>query len=205
MNQEKKTNITVLLQAGRLPLDIMAAARLLAEKHSLGVYLTTLQNLRLTDVPTSAEDEIKAQLLALGAELKAPGKFPIPPVCVGLEHCSFALIDTEDFSRRILDRFAGRSHTKGKIKIAVAACTMCCSGVKTSDIGIMATRNGYEVFVGGKGGANPRVGRRISRRATESEVMDILVDLIEYHDRKTEHKQRIHKLLEDPEFPFQEV
>ena len=205
MREEKKTSITVLLQAGRLPLEIMAAARGLAEQYNLVVYLTTLQNLRLTGVPESAAEEIKAQLAAFGADFKAPGKFPIPRVCVGMGHCSFGLIDTEAFSRTILDRFAGRSHTKPKIKLAVAACTMCCSGAKTSDIGIVATRNGYEIYAGGKGGANPRVGRRILRKASESEVMAILATLIDFHDQKTEHKQRFHKLLDDPDFPFPEV
>lgn len=199
------TSITILLQAGRLPQVLLAAVHMLAEKHKLGVYLTTLQNLRLTNVPEAAEEEVKAVLSAVGAEFKAPGKFPIPRVCVGLGHCAAGLIDTESFSGKILSHFAARSHTKGKIKIALAGCPMCCSGVKTSDIGIMATRSGYEVFVGGKGGANPRVGRRIARQITEAEVMDILACLIEFHDRKTEKKQRLHKLLDDPEFPFPEI
>jgi len=205
MSEVKKTSITLLLQAGRLPLEIMAKARELAERYDLGVYLTTLQNLRLTGVPETAAEEIKAQLAVLGADFKAPGKFPIPRVCVGMGHCSLGLIDTEAFSRTILARFAGRSHTKAKIKLAVAACTMCCSGTKTSDIGIIATRTGYEIYAGGKGGANPKVGRRIVRQATEPEVMDILAILIDFHDQKTEHKQRFHKLLDDPEFPFPEV
>lgn len=205
MSEDKKTSITILLPAGRLPLEIMAAARELAERFGLGVYLTTLQNLRLTGVPETAVVEIKAQLAALGADFKAPGKFPLPRVCVGRDHCNLGLIDTEAFSRTILDRFAGRSHTKAKIKIAVAACTMCCSGTKTSDIGIIATRNGYEIYAGGKGGANPRVGRRIIRQATESEVLAVLAVLIDFHDRKTEQKQRFAKLLDDPEFPFPEV
>ena len=64
-------------------------------------------------------------------------------------HCNLGIIDTELFSKTILDRFASRQHTKAKFKIDVAACTMCCSGVKTSDIGIMNTREGYEVFAAG--------------------------------------------------------
>jgi NAD(P)H-nitrite reductase large subunit len=124
---------------------------------------------------------------------------------VGLGHCDSALIDTEALTRKILARFAGRSHIKGKLKMAIAACPMCCSGIKNCDIGIMAIRNGFEVFVGGKGGAKPLVGRRIARRATEAEVMEILTVLIEFHDRKTDHKQRLHRLLDDPEFPLPEV
>lgn len=205
MSEVKKTSVTVLLQAGRLSLDIMAAVKILAEKHGMGVYLTTMQNLRLTGVPDSALDEVTSQLAALGAEFKGPGKFPIPRVCVGMGHCNLGIIDTEIFSTTILDRFAGRQHTKAKFKIAVAACTMCCSGVKTSDIGIMATRDGYEVFVGGKGGPYPKLGRRIARKAMESGVLEIIATLVEFHDRKTEKKQRFHKLLDDPEFPYTEV
>ncbi|KJR98451.1 MAG: nitrite reductase [Desulfobulbaceae bacterium BRH_c16a] len=205
MNDEKKTNITVLLQAGRLPLDIMAEARTLAEKHDLGIYLTTMQNLRLTGVPEKVLEEVKSSLAALGADFKGPGKFPIPRVCVGMGHCNLGIIDTEAFSTTIVEKFGERKHTKAKFKIAVAGCTMCCPGVKTSDIGIMATRNGYEVFVGGKGGPYPKIGRRIAKKVTESEVMDIMAVLVEFHDRKTEKKQRFHKLLDDPEFPFKEI
>jgi dissimilatory sulfite reductase (desulfoviridin) alpha/beta subunit len=205
MNEVKKSSVTVLLQAGRLPLDIMAAAKILAEKYGMGIYLTTMQNLRLTGVPESALEEVKSELADLGAEFKGPGKFPIPRVCVGMGHCNLGIIDTELFSKTILDRFASRQHTKAKFKIAIAACTMCCSGVKTSDIGIMTTREGYEVFAGGKGGPYPKLGRRIARKATESEVMEVIDTLVAFHDRKTEKKQRFHKLLDDPEFPYPEV
>jgi hypothetical protein len=37
-------NITIMLPAGRLPLDVMVKAYELAEKYKLGVYLSTAQN-----------------------------------------------------------------------------------------------------------------------------------------------------------------
>lgn len=205
MTEEKKVNITVLLPAGRLPLDIMEEAHRLGEKFSLRIYLTNVQNLRLTDVPESVAQEVKDTLAACGAEFKGPGKFPIPKVCVGMENCNLGIIDTEALSKKILDKFAGREKTKAKFKIAVAGCTMCCSGTKTTDIGIIATRDGFELFVGGKGGPFPKIGRRVERKATEERVIEIVETLVEFHDRKTEKKQRMYKLLNDPEFPFQEI
>lgn len=202
MSEEKKVSITVLLPAGRLPLDVMQAAHQLAGKYNLRIYLSTLQNLRLTDVPERAVEVVRTTLASLGADFKGPGKFPIPRVCVGKGHCILGVIDTEVFSKKILDEFADREHTKAKIKIAVAGCTMCCSGVKTSDIGIMATREGYEIYAGGKGGPFPQTGKRIARRADEEQVMGIVGALVDFHNRKTEKKQRMHKLLADPEFPF---
>ena len=205
MGEMKKVSITVLLPAGILPLELMAAAHRLASRYSLRVYLSTAQNLRLIDVPEDVAEGVKAELTQLGAQLKGPGKFPIPRVCVGEGHCNLGLIDTEKLSRKILARFSSRSHTKAKLKIAIAACTLCCSGVKTSDIGIMATREGFEVFAGGKGGPYPQVGRRIARKVDDDRVVELIGELIEFHDRKTEKKQRMYKLLDDTEFPFPEV
>ena len=169
------------------------------------MYLTLAQNLRLTDVPEKVAQEVKDTLAACGAEFKGPGKFPIPRVCVGMDHCNLGIIDTEALSRKILDKFAGREKTKAKFKIAIGACTIGCSGVKTTDIGIIATRDGFELFAGGKGGPFPKIGRRVERKASEERVMEMIETLVEFHDRKTEKKQRMYKLLDDPEFPFQEI
>jgi len=202
---EEKVSITILLPGGRLPLDIMGTALGLAKKYKLGVYLSTLQNLRLLDVPESLLEEIKKPLADLGAEFKAPGRFPIPRVCVGRDYCKLGLIDTEALSRKILAHFAGREKTKAKLKIAIAACAMGCPGIGTSDIGIVATRNGYDIFAGGKGGTYPKISRRIRRDVNKDEVMKTLDALIEFHDRKTATKQRMFKLLDDPDFPFSET
>lgn len=205
MPNEKKVSATILLPGGRLPLDIMETALIVAKQYNLGIYLSTLQNLRLIDVPESLLDDIKRPFANLGAEFKAPGKFPIPRVCVGRDHCKLGLIDTEALSRKILAHFAGRQKTKGKLKIAIAACSIGCSGVGTSDIGIVATRKGYDIFAGGKGGTFPKAGRRIRRDVNEDEVVKTIDTLIEFHDRKTAIKQRMYKLLDDPDFPFPET
>jgi sulfite reductase beta subunit-like hemoprotein len=199
---EEKVSITILLPGGRLPVDIMETALGLARKYNLGLYLSTLQNLRLLDVPLSLLAEIKRPLADLGAEFKAHGRFPIPRVCVGKDYCKLGLIDTEALSKKILAHFAGRQTTKAKLKIAIAACAMGCPGIGTSDIGIVATRKGYDIFAGGKGGTYPKISRRIRQDVSEDQVIETLQILIDFHDRKTVTKQRLYKLLDDPEFPF---
>jgi sulfite reductase beta subunit-like hemoprotein len=201
---EEKVSITVLLPAGRLPLDLMQKAHDLAARYGLDIYLSTLQNLRLLNVPQSAAAEIKESLAALGADFKAPGKFPIPRVCVGNPHCNLGLIDTSELSGKILARFAGREKTKAKLKIAISACILSCSGTRTSDIGIVAGRNGYDIYAGGKGGPAPRIGRRIRKEVSEEEMLATVETLIAFHDSKTGSKQRMIKLLDDADFPFAE-
>ena len=195
-------DITVLLPAGRMPLGLMAKAHEVAEKFGLGVYLSTAQNLRLLDVPEESVDEVKKELAAVGANFKGPGKFPLPRVCIGESHCKLGVIDTEKVSGRILERFKNKAKTKPKFKIAVSGCVLCCSSPKTTDIGVVASKVGFDLFVGGKGGPSPKIGRRILHKAEEDSVLEAIEKIVAFHDLHTNQKQRIRKLIDHSEFPY---
>ncbi|MFZ5775394.1 MAG: nitrite reductase [Thermodesulfobacteriota bacterium] len=204
-NQPTTSRLTILLPAGRLPLDIMAKASELANQYGLEVYLSTAQNLRLMGIQEADLPAIRDALAALGAQFKGPGRFPIPRVCIGKRDCTMGIGDPEGMSALILARFGSRAKTKQKFKIAISGCTLACSGVLTTDIGLMATRNGYDIYVGGKGGPNPKVGRRIMRGATEEQALEVIQALVDFHDRHTETKQRMIKLIDHPDFPYREA
>ncbi len=194
-----------MFPGGRLRPEAMRDIQKIAEDFSLGIYLTTAQNLRLTDIPEEHLAAVKQHLLDLGLQLKAPGKFPLPRVCVGMNHCNLGVADTLAMSETITAAFANRGKVKGKFKIAIAGCNMCCSGPKTTDMGIVATREGYEFFVGGKGGPYPKIGKRIGRNLSTDEVLEVMGRLVEYHDEKTVKKQRFAKLMDLEDFPYPEV
>ena len=196
------TRLTILLPAGRLPLALMAKAQELAQKHHLEIYLSTMQNLRLMGIREEELPAIRGELAALGAQFKGPGKFPIPRVCIGVRDCTMGIGDPERISALILEKFKEREKTKQKFKIAISGCTLGCSGVLLTDIGIMATRKGYDLYVGGKGGPSPKVGRRVLRDLDEQGVVAAVAELVEFHDAHTETKQRMVKLLDHPDFPY---
>ena len=203
-DQGQTKSLTVLLPAGRLPRPILARVQELAQHYEFDLYLSTVQNLRLINIKAADLEEIKTRLAEVGADFKGPGKFPLPKVCVGKPHCTTGIADTEELSRRILARFGQRTGVKPKFKIAVAGCPLSCSGALLADIGIIATRKGYDIYAGGKAGPNPKLGRRIVREAGEEQVLEVIGRLVDFHDAKTGKKQRLRKLLDDPEFPFQE-
>ena len=198
-------SVTVLLPAGRLPLDILDKIQQFAGQYGLELYCSTAQNIRLLEVPGSKVQEIKDALIPLGADFKGPGKFPLPRVCVGKPHCNFGLIDIEALNDAILDRYGPRQNVKGKFKISLSACPLGCSGAKITDIAVVATKKGLELFAGGHGGPYPKLGRRYLRGATQEEILDAIGVLVDFHDLKTLKKQRMYKLLDDPEFPLTEV
>lgn len=204
-NTITSTRLTILLPAGRLPLAIMDKANELAKKYQLEIYLSTMQNLRLMGIREEDLPAIRAELAALGAQFKGPGKFPIPRVCIGVRDCTMGIGDPERISALILEKFKGREKTKQKFKIAISGCTLGCPGVLTTDIGIMATRKGFDLYVGGKGGPSPKIGRRVLRDLDEQGVVAAVVKLVEFHDAHTETKQRMIKLVDHPEFPYKEA
>ncbi|MDH5299357.1 MAG: nitrite reductase [Desulfobulbaceae bacterium] len=200
LQQEK--SLTILLPAGRLPLPVTAKVHELATRYGLRLYLSALQNLRLLGVKEDDMEAIKAELAPLGVSFKGPGKFPLPKVCIGKPSCNMGIVDPADLSARILERFGSRTNVKPKFKIAISGCILSCGGALLADIGVVATRNGYDLYFGGKGGPYPKVGRRILRDGSEEEVLAAIGKLVDFHDAKTAKKQRMVKLLEDPEFPF---
>jgi sulfite reductase beta subunit-like hemoprotein len=197
------TDITILLPAGRLDLDLLRKVEELARVDDLELYLTIQQNLRLLKVPQNRKEAILTELREFGVSFKAPGIFPIPRICVGKPHCKLGLINTQSLSRKILDRSGDMKPIKPKLKIGISACSLSCSGSRTSDIGVVAKKSGYDVYAGGKGGPNPVAGTRVGQSLTEEEVLAAVDELVTFHDRNTKKAQRMHKLLKHPEFPFQ--
>lgn len=194
-------HITILAPGGLLDLGQVEAISLVARKYNLTSYLTTAQNLRLLGASEENLEEIKGALTGLGLTVKVPGKFPKPRVCVGVPYCNLGLVDTFALSDKIWRRFGDRVGVKPKYKIAISGCPASCAGSMLMDIGIIATRGGFDVYAGGKGGPLPKVGKRIARGLTEQEVVDLVGELADYHAGKTENKQRMAKLVDEPDFP----
>ncbi|PIE59734.1 MAG: nitrite reductase [Desulfobulbus propionicus] len=204
---EPMSTVSLVLRnpAGRVPLDVMKAVCQVVEEYNLEIYLTTQQNLRLNNVPEYAVETIKSRIAPYGITFKAKGLFPLPRVCVGAPHCKMAKIDPASLSEKIMNHFAGRIGIKEKLKIAIGACTLGCSGTRSTDIAIEATGSGLNVYAGGKDGVAPRAGIRIKKGISETEAIEVIETLVDFHQQKTNKKQRLYRLLNDPDFPYQKV
>lgn len=205
VNTTIKKSLTILIPEGVVSAQILQTVTELVRQYQLGLYLSTVQNLRLLDIRDEDEPKIRQALAAVGAELKGPGKFPLPKICVGSNYCNLGLIDSMALSRKILAQFKDRGPVKPKFKIAISACPASCSDAQLADIGIKATRAGLDVYAGGKGGPFPKVGRRIAKGVDDEAVLSIIARLVDFHTAKTEKKQRFAKLMEEADFPYPEV
>ncbi|MGL1930997.1 MAG: nitrite reductase [Desulfotalea sp.] len=205
MKNQEFVHTTVIFPAGRLPLETVNKIMEIAEENQLELFFTTAQNLRLLNIPIEKSDDIKTQLLDLGVKLKKKGMFPGARVCVGAPHCNLAIGQPADLAKKISDKFSTREHTKPKFKIAISACSLGCSTPRTTDIGIISTNKGYDVYLGGKAGIKPQVGVRMIKGVSEEELLTAIDTLVEYHDKNTEKKNRFAQLIKNDDFPFSEV
>lgn len=194
-------SLTILAQGGRMNHDLLGAVHSVCRRLGLTAYCTTAQNLRLLGVPEDAMEQVKRELADHGAVFKKPGMFPKPRVCVGRPFCKLALVDPCDLSEKICAGHDPATAVKPKIKIAIAACPASCSGPLTTDIGVVAVANGFRIYAGGKDGTVPRSGRLVGKNLGEDEMVQAVHTLFSFHQQRTTSKQRMSKLLDDPEFP----
>lgn len=205
MSSTENVHITVILPAGRLPLDIMSKAQEIAAEHDLEVFITTAQNIRLLSVPAEKVDGIKDALSELGARFKVKGTFPKPRICMGAPYCKAAPKNTKELSDAILAKFGSREITKPKYKIAIAGCKIGCSNPRTTDFGIIGTKDGYDLYLGGKGGPKPAIGVCVKKGLDQEQLLEVMSTLVDYHHENTDKKSRIAQLMENDDFPFKAI
>jgi NAD(P)H-dependent nitrite reductase large subunit/NAD(P)H-dependent nitrite reductase small subunit len=75
--------------------------------------------------------------------------------CVGTTWCRYGVQDAVGCAIRIEERYKG-IRAPHKIKMAVSGCVRECAEAQGKDVGLVATENGYNLYVCGNGGAKPR-------------------------------------------------
>ncbi len=75
--------------------------------------------------------------------------------CVGTTWCRYGVQDSVGFAVRLENRYKG-VRAPHKIKSAVSGCVRECAEAQGKDFGLVATEHGYNLYVGGNGGARPR-------------------------------------------------
>jgi nitrite reductase (NADH) large subunit len=75
--------------------------------------------------------------------------------CVGSTWCRYGVQDSVSLAIELELRYRG-IRSPHKIKAAVSGCARECAEAQSKDIGVIATENGWNLYVGGNGGFRPR-------------------------------------------------
>jgi ferredoxin-nitrite reductase len=126
-------------------------------------------NLLISAVPDADHAAAAAAIAALGLATTASTIRGALVACTGKSGCKFALGNTKRHALELADHLEARVALDQPVTIHLTGCPHSCAQHLVADIGLLATKvaigddlaEGYDICVGGAGGAEPRIGREI--------------------------------------------
>jgi len=152
------------------------------------IYLTKEQNAELHWIREEASAQVTEPLAEVGLLPKGAGGLVDVQVCAGTEWCIWGVGDSRGLATAIEDDLAdvvSANPGAEPLRVHVSGCHHGCAQHQIADVGLVATSvkegdqkiEGFEVFGGGRLGADPAAGRRLGRvplDKTSGAVTDLL-------------------------------
>lgn len=116
--------------------------------------------------------------------------------CVGTTWCRFGIGDSVGMAVRLEERYKS-IRAPHKIKGGVSGCVRECAEAQNKDFGLIATEKGFNVFVGGNGGAKPRHSELLAKDVPPDDVIPILDRYLSFYIRTADKLQRTARWVEN--------
>jgi nitrite reductase (NADH) large subunit len=158
-NMQKNGTYSVVprIPGGEITPKMLIVLGEIGQKYQLYTKITGGQRIDLFGAALDELPLIWEELIAAGFETgHAYGKsLRTVKSCVGSTWCRFGVQDSVGMAIEIENRYKGL-RAPHKIKMAVSGCTRECAEAQSKDIGVIATENGWNLYVCGNGGMKPR-------------------------------------------------
>ena len=115
--------------------------------------------------------------------------------CVGTTWCRFGIGDSVGMAVRLEERYKS-IRSPHKMKGGVSGCVRECAEAQNKDFGLIATEKGFNVFVGGNGGAKPRHSELLAKDVPPDDVVPILDRYLMFYIRTADKLQRTARWVE---------
>ncbi|KAI9650104.1 hypothetical protein NHQ30_000117 [Ciborinia camelliae] len=115
--------------------------------------------------------------------------------CVGTTWCRYGIGDSVGMAVRLEERYKS-IRSPHKIKGGVSGCVRECAEAQSKDFGLIATEKGFNIFVGGNGGATPRHSELLAKDVPPASVIPILDRYLIFYIRTADKLQRTARWLE---------
>ena len=111
-------------------------------------------------------------------------------ICPGTTFCKRGLQDSVAVGSKLDELYHGRN-LPNKLKIGVSGCPHSCADSAFKDIGLIGGGKGWMIYVGGKGGAKPRIADRIALSVSEEKIYDLVEKIIQVYNENATSKERL--------------
>jgi nitrite reductase (NADH) large subunit len=118
--------------------------------------------------------------------------------CVGSTWCRYGVQDSVGMAIAIENRYKGL-RSPHKLKFAVSGCTRECAEAQSKDIGVIATENGWNLYVCGNGGMRPRHADLFATDLDDETLIKYIDRVLMFYIRTADRLQRTSVWLENLE------
>ena len=118
--------------------------------------------------------------------------------CVGSTWCRFGVQDSVGLAIDLELRYRGL-RSPHKIKLGVSGCARECAEARGKDVGVIATDNGWNVYVGGNGGFTPRHAQLLAEDLDTETLVRTIDRFLMYYVRTADRLQRTAPWIEEHE------
>ncbi|OBB27133.1 nitrite reductase large subunit [Mycolicibacterium peregrinum] len=115
--------------------------------------------------------------------------------CVGSTWCRYGQQDSVNMAVEIEKRYRGL-RAPHKIKMAVSGCARECAEAQSKDVGIIATEQGWNLYVCGNGGMSPRHAQLLAGDLDDETLVRYIDRFLMFYIRTADRLQRTAPWLE---------
>ena len=182
---------------GEISPEKLIAIGTVAKKYGLYTKITGGQRIDMFGAKKQDLLEIWTELVAAGLESGHAYAKSLRTVksCVGTTWCRFGIGDSVGMAIRLEERYKS-IRSPHKMKGGVSGCVRECAEAQNKDFGLIATEKGYNIFVGGNGGATPRHSEILARDVPPDDVIPILDRYLMFYIRTADRLQRTARWIE---------
>lgn len=192
-NMQKNGTYSVVprIPGGEVTPDGLIAIGAVAKKYDLYTKITGGQRIDLFGAQLHELPDIWSELIAAGFETgHAYGKsLRTVKSCVGSNWCRYGVQDSVGMALTLEDRYKGL-RSPHKIKFAVSGCTRECAEAQSKDVGVIATENGWNLYVSGNGGMRPRHAELFATDLDDATLIRYIDRFLMFYVRTADRLQR---------------
>ncbi|WP_341360510.1 nitrite reductase large subunit NirB [Georgenia sp. M64] len=116
--------------------------------------------------------------------------------CVGSTWCRFGVQDSVAMAIRLELRYRGL-RSPHKLKMGVSGCARECAEARGKDVGVIATADGWNLYVGGNGGATPAHAQLLAKDLDDETLIRYIDRYLMYYVRTADRLQRTARWMEE--------
>jgi nitrite reductase (NADH) large subunit len=109
--------------------------------------------------------------------------------CVGTSWCRYGVQDSTSLAIQLELRYRGL-RAPHKIKSAVSGCSRECAEAQSKDVGVIATEQGWNLYVCGNGGMRPRHAELFAEDLGTEELIRIIDRFLMFYIRTADKLER---------------